>query len=228
VERAIAGASRVYYATPDLERYVRSQRREAAFLPNPVDAAEFAPAAPAGASNSVLIGCGLTQIKGANRILAACRELAISRPDIRFTVIGGGPYTRDFAALPTVTVVRHRPRAEFPALINEHGLVIGQALLGALGMAELEALACARPLIGWFRYDRAYAEPIPMVRALDPRDIADAVVRLVDNPAERTRLGEAARAWVIRHHSLATAATEVERAAIEILGGEPMPKDIPA
>jgi hypothetical protein len=56
-----------------------------------------------------------------------------------------------------------------------------------------------------------------MVRALDARDIADAIVRLHDDPAERARLGMAGRDWVIRNHSLSAAAAAVESAAIEIL-----------
>lgn len=219
VERALEHAGRVFYATPDLERYVRGRRPDASFLPNPVDAEEFRPLAPAEGSTRVLVICALTAIKGATRILAAVRALAARRPDIQVTVIGGGEYTREFAALPTVQVVPHQPREYLPELIGAHGVVIGQVMLGAIGMAELEAMACARPLIAWFRYDRAYPEPIPMVRALDGRDIADAVIRLVDCPDERARLGTMARDWVIRHHSLAAAAAAVESAAIEILRG---------
>jgi glycosyltransferase involved in cell wall biosynthesis len=216
VERAIDSADRVFYATPDLERYVRGRRSDATFLPNPVDAITFRPIVPASEATGVLVACALTGIKGAVRILAACQRLAAQRPDIPITVYGGGEFTPAFAALPNVSVVPTRPRSELPALIARHGIVIGQTLLGALGMAELEALACARPLIAWFRYDHTYPEPIPMARALDGREIADAVIRFHDDPAERHRLGEAARAWVIRNHSLSTAAEAVERAALSI------------
>jgi glycosyltransferase involved in cell wall biosynthesis len=218
VERALAHAGRVFYATPDLAGYVTARRPDATFLPNPVDGEEFRPLTPAAENDRVLVVCGLTDIKGARRILAACEMVAACRPEIRFTVIGGGDYTARFAALPNVTVVPHRPRAELPALINEHGVVVGQAFLGALGMAELEAMACARPLVAWFRYDRAYPEPAPMVRAVDAHDIAAGVVRLVDDPLERQRLGSLGRQWVLHHHSLALAARAVEVAALEVLG----------
>ena len=217
VERALASAGRVFYATPDLERFVRQRRKDAMFLANPVDVEEFRPLTPASASNSVLVCCALTEIKGAVRILNACRLLAERRPEIEITVIGGGDYTPQFAALPNVRVVPHRPREELPELISHHGVVVGQVLLGALGMAELESLACARPLVAWFRYDRAYPEPVPMVRAVDGRDIAEAVIRLVDDPGLRQRMGDAGRAWIERNHSLATAAEAVEVAALDVI-----------
>jgi glycosyltransferase involved in cell wall biosynthesis len=176
----------------------------------------------------VLVICALSDIKGAVRILSAVRLLAAQRPDIPVTVIGGGDYTAQFAALPNVTVVEHRAREMLPALIAEHGIVIGQVMLGAIGMAELESMACARPLIAWFRYDRAYPEPAPMLRALDGRDIAEAVIRLADDPVERQRLGEEGRDWVVRHHSLSAAARAVEQAALDILGRAGRAAEVPA
>jgi glycosyltransferase involved in cell wall biosynthesis len=218
VARALAGAARVFYATPDLEQPVRSRRPDARFLPNPVDTARFRPLAPARESGRVLVVCSLTRVKGAQRILAACRLLAERRPEIRVTVIGGGEYTPRFAALPNVEVVPRRPREALVELIAGHGVVIGQVKLGSLGMAELEAMACARPLVAAFRYDSAYPEPPPLARTERAAEIADAVIRLVDSPDERSRLGDEARAWVECHHSLDGAARAVESAAAEVLG----------
>ncbi len=213
VVRALKNAGHVYYATPDLASFVRSRRPDAEFLPNPVDSDTFRPLAPARESRSVFVCCSLMDIKGAPRILDACRRLATQRPDIQVTAIGGGDYTDEFAALPNVTLLPHQPRAALPAIIARHGVVIGQVLLGVVGMAELEAMACARPVISWFTHDRAYSEPPPFVRAVDGYDIAHAVVRLVDDADARQSLGDAGRLWVSRHHNVEQAAEAVERAA---------------
>ncbi|MBA4180101.1 MAG: hypothetical protein C0506_05875 [Anaerolinea sp.] len=216
IQRALRNAGKVFYATPDLAAYVLSERPDAEFLPNPVDADLFRPLERADAHNSVFLCCGLADIKGAPRLLDACRRLALLRPDIKITAIAGGDYTPEFAALPNVTLVPHRERTRLPELISQHGVVIGQVLLGVVGMAELESMACARPVIAWFNHRGAYTEFPPFVRAVDGFDIAAAVIRLVDDGAERQRLGEASREWVQREHNLDDVAGRVERAAFEV------------
>ena len=213
IRRALERADRVFYATPDLEEYVRERRPDATFLPNPVDAHDFAPSVAADTTNRVFVCCGLTDIKGAPRILAACRKLAQVRPEIQVTAIAGGEYTAEFARLPNVTLIPMHPRSERPGIVNRHGIVIGQALVGAVGMAELESLACARPVIAWYRYNRAYPEPPPIIAAVDGVEIAQAVIRLADDAAERRRLGEAGRRWIQKYHDVDDASAQVEAAA---------------
>jgi len=221
VERAIAGAGRVYYATPDLAKYVTAQRQDAEFLPNPVDAAEFRPAVPASSRNGVFICCSLTDIKGAGRIHRACRILARERPDVRVTAIAGGVWTPHFAELPNVTLIPRQPRRALPGIISEHGVAVGQAYLGAIGMSELEAMSCARPLVAWFTYNGSYGQRPPIVRAVDGVDLAANIARLVDDPVTRDELGASGREWVMREHSLDGAAAIVEEAALELLRRPP-------
>lgn len=217
IQRALRGAEKVYYATPDLAAYVLARRPDAEFLPNPVDGELFRPIEPATARDSVFVCCSLSDIKGAPRILEACRRLARLRPDIRITAIAGEEYTEDFAVLPNVTLIPRQPRNHLPEIISQHGVVMGQVLLGVVGMAELEAMACARPVVSWFCHRGAYEAFPPFVRAVDGFDIATAVIRLVDDADERTRIGEASRAWVTRYHNVGAVSERVERAAEEIV-----------
>jgi glycosyltransferase involved in cell wall biosynthesis len=218
IERALANAERVFYATPDLAEYITHRRSDAQFLPNPIDTEDFRPLAPAAEKRDVFICCSLTDVKGAPRLLDACRRLADSRPDIRITAIAGGHYTGLFSRLPNVTLIPHQPRERLPEVISRHGVVLGQVLLGAAGMAELEALACGRPVVTWYRYNHAYPEPPPFVRAVDGFDIATNIARLVDDADERAALAEAGRIWVERYHAVATIAERVEAAAVSATG----------
>lgn len=217
IERALRAADKVYYATPDLASYVLARRPEAQFLPNPVDSGQFRPTSPASESKRVYICCGLTDIKGAPRLLDACRRLAKQRPDIHLTALAGGEWTPHFAALPNVRLIPHMPRHQLPGVINQHGVVVGQVLLGVVGMAELEAMACARPVVAWYTHNKAYDESPPFVRAVDGFDIAASIARFVDDADARQSVGAASRAWVERFHGLAGIAAQVEAAGLAMI-----------
>ena len=217
--RALRQANHVYYSTPDLAAHVLPRRPDAEYLPNPVDTRIFRPSRPARDSKHVYVCCALDDLKGAPSILAACRGLAEARPDIQITAVAGGRYTAAFAALPNVTLIPRQRRGDLPEVIGRHGVVVGQVNLGAAGLAELEAMACARPVICPFTFDAAYAEAPPFVFAKEGEEIAGAVIRLVDAPELRQKIGEEGRAWVQRYHELDAIAERVERAALDVLAG---------
>ena len=210
IDRALRNADHVFYSTPDLASYVLPTRPDGEFLPNPIDTQLFRPLTPAQEQRDVFICCALTEVKGAKRLLTACRILARERPETRITAIAGGPYAADFAALPNVTLLHHQPRWRFPEIISRHAVVMGWVRFGIAGMAELESMACERPVVNWFNQLDAYDEPPPFVRAVDGQDIAAAVMTLLDDPALRERLGREGREWVVRHHPLEKAAARVE------------------
>lgn len=224
IRNALREARHVFYSTPDLEHYVAAVRDDGEFLPNPIDTSQFRPITQAKDRSNVLICCSLTEIKGAGRLLKACQALAQQRPDIRITAIGGGHYTAAFQALPNVTVVAHQPRWKLPGLINQHGIVLGQVRLGSAGMAELEAMACARPVVTWFNELHAYDEPPPYVPAVDSIDIVSAITTLADSPELRESLGAKGRAWVEEHHGLERVVTRVEDVAKAIVEGRLIPQ----
>ncbi len=220
---ALREARHVFYSTPDLEHYVAQVRDDGEFLPNPIDTAQFAPTTSVRDRTDVLICCALTEVKGAARILKACQQLAVQRPDIRITAIGGGNYTPQFQALPNVTVINRQPRWKLPSLINEHGIVVGQVKLGSAGMAELEAMSCGRPVVTWFNELHAYPTPPPYMTAVDGIDIAAAITNLADSPEMRELLGAKGRDWVVQNHGLERVVGRVEAVARAIIAGEPIP-----
>jgi glycosyltransferase involved in cell wall biosynthesis len=221
--RALRQAGHVYYSTPDLAPHVLPLRPDAEFLPNPIDTHTFRPLQPARDSKRVYVCCALDDLKGAQHILAACRDLAETRPDIQVTAVAGGQHTAAFEALPNVTLIPRQQRANLPEVIGRHGVVVGQVSLGAAGMAELEAMACARPVVCLFTFDAAYPEPPPFVRAQEGDEIAAAVIRMVDDPELRQRTGEQGRAWIERYHDLDAVAERVERAALDVLAARKDP-----
>ena len=228
IKNALREAQHVFYSTPDLKAYVERVRFDGEFLPNPTDTAQFRPTVSAAERSGVLIHCSLSEVKGAGRLLKACKALARDRPDIRITAIGGGTFTPQFQALPNVTVVARQPRWKLPGLINQHGVVLGQVRLGSAGMSELEGMSCGRPVVTWFNELHAYNEVPPYVTAVDGLDIAEAIAKLVDDPQMRAELGERGRAWVVANHGLDKVVSRVESVARAIIAGEPVPSVVAA
>ena len=213
--RALKGAAHVFYSTPDLAVHTLRHRPDAEFLPNPIDWHTFRADKPAGDSDAVYVACALDDLKGGPRILDACRLLALERPGVRVTVTARGKYLPEFAALPNVTVIPAQERAALPGVIGRHGVVIGQVNLGAAGMAELEAMSCARPVVASFTYGAAYAEAPPFVQANTASGIAAAVIRLVDDAPLRQLTGDAGRVWIQRYHDFDAIVDRVEAVACE-------------
>lgn len=210
IRLALRRAAHLYYSTPDLARWCRGVRPDAEFLPNPVDVELFAPAPLPLDARDVFVVCALSENKGARRILEAVRELSRRRPGLRVTAVAGGELTREFQALPTVVLLLHQPRERLPALMARHRVLIGQVHEGAIGMVELEGMACGRPVVASFTFADVYGGEAPVVHAATPAEIVAAVERLLDDTAEAERVGAAGRAWVEAHHDARKVAARVE------------------
>lgn len=84
-------------------------------------------------------------------------------------------------------------------------------------MAELEALACARPVVTHFTYDHVYDAPPPFVQANSPGQVAAAVGRLLDDPAGAQAIGVRSREWLVAHHDRRIVAERVEAVLREVV-----------
>ena len=140
-------AGLVYYATPDLEQWVRPFRDDAIFLPNPIETDRFRPLAADDAARptrrDLLVGVRLAPIKGLTTILEVLRLLAAERPATTITIVaqGEGVEAARAAAGPNATIVAPASRDELAELMRGHRLALGQFLVGAMGNYEIEALS---------------------------------------------------------------------------------------
>ena len=222
VRSALRHASHVFYATPDLRPYLHDLRPDAEFLPNPIDLERFAPSSAPATASGVFICCGLTEIKGAEtypRRLQPTRGTAPRHPVHRLC----GRLLRVQLRSPPERH-RYRPPAPLEAACAHQSACRrgGQMRLGTAGMAELEALACGRPVVTWFNDPDAYPEVPPChVRSTVKTSLARSRTlsitrRCVNCLVRRPRLG-------IANHGLDQVIDRVETVAQAIVAGEPIP-----
>ena len=206
------GASKVYFATPDLAPWVTSLRADAVFLPNPIPLPEPSAMSDAGAPRrDVLVGVRLDSSKGVGRIEEVLAALIRRRPGTSVTVVAQGSGVRRISAAAgrhahVQPVVAH---ADMPRLFASHRVVVGQMRTGAIGNYELEALAAGVPVVAAFRFPEAYPAPPPVVDGNGAEAIAAAVATLLDDASARHAIGSSGRAWVGTYHDPATIAARL-------------------
>ena len=146
--------------------------------------------------------CGLRPEKELETALRALGRLASQRPGLRFLVVGDGPErTRlerlaDELGVPT-TFLGHRPNDEVPDLLAAMDVLVLSSRFEGMPLAVLEWMAAGKAIVA------SRVGGIPAILEdgkeaflIPPRDyisFANAIELLLDDPAERQRLGEAAQ-----------------------------------
>ncbi len=82
-------------------------------------------------------------------------------------------------------------------------IVVDQFIVGSIGGVSIEAMSCAKPVVAWIseeEFGLCYPELPPLACARDESGIHEELYRLATDAGERRRMGDASRAWVVRHH----------------------------
>lgn len=200
VAEPLRRARLVYFATPDLARWVRPFRHDALFLPNPI---ELPPPMGVSPERDILVAVRLDPIKGVAAIVGLLRLVLARRPVTSVTIVDQGIGVEQVraAAGADARVVPRVGHEDIGGLFARHRVAIGQLRVGALGNHELEAMAAGIPIVSSFQYPEAYEEPPPIVSGADPEEAAQQVVRLLDDEEARRTHGARARSWIATHHA---------------------------
>jgi colanic acid/amylovoran biosynthesis glycosyltransferase len=195
-----------------------------------VDTEFFAPreSSPPERPFSVLSVGTLHEVKGQRYLVEACRLLAEDGVDIACTFVGDGPdrapLTRQIetAGLERrVALAGRRTRAELAEHLRAAHALVAPSVPTSEGKREgipvvlMEAMACGIPVVG------SGISGIPelvddevsglLVPPRDPRALADALRKLIDDPPLRRRLGAAGREKVVREFDVHANAAELVR-----------------
>jgi glycosyltransferase involved in cell wall biosynthesis len=180
---------------------------ETIFQPLPPDPMLRARFAPAGTPLLLFAG-RLVTFKGIDHLLDAL-VLLKERPQPHLLLIGDGPHQasleRRAAALglsDRVTFAGPQPHAELPRYYAiADAFVVPSIAHETFSIAACEAMSCQRPVIG----TRVGGLPEVvrdgetgyLVPPGDAAALADRIGALLGDPAERTRMGAAGRAWTL-------------------------------
>ena len=217
--RVLAHADQVVAVSPDLASHaaqVARPRREIAVVPNGVDLDLFQPI-PREESLSqlglddapkVLYVGNLVAHKGVLDLLEAFAILSGTYPAAQLLYVGNGPLAAAITSRAAelhltdrVRLVGARRRTEIPYWLAASAVCVIPSHSESFGIAALEAMACARPVLA----SRVGGLPELIEDGVtgrltpphDPVSLAAAIGDLLANPANATRLGEAARGWVL-------------------------------
>ena len=218
-------------------------------IPSMVDTDAFDPAMRAPARAALGIGEGVPLVGWVGRLdakkrvedfIAAAARVRVERPDARFVVIGGpDAFMPDYAVR-----LRDQARAlgldgaltflgdrdDIPALLSALDMFVWLARGEGMPHVIAEAGAAALPVIA--TPDNGTCEQIDdgvsglFVPHEAPEEVAAAILRLLDDPALRRRLGAALHAKVHADYAVAAVVPQWERLFDDV--GRPWPASAPA
>lgn len=205
-------ADRVIVTTPEMAEYVAAftPREKLLFVPNGVDTAQFCPAdrglARAPARTVVHVG----RLAADKNLAMLIDAMALLDAPVRLVLAGGGPLRGELEAHARargVDVEFLGPVAHerLPALLAGADLFVLCSLSEGHPKALLEAMSCGLPCVGSDvpgTRDVIRHEETGLLSALSAEALAEAMRRILEEPALAARLGAAARAFIVENYEL--------------------------
>jgi glycosyltransferase involved in cell wall biosynthesis len=175
----------------------------------------------------------LVDQKGCEYLVRAAPLVVSAHPNVRFVVVGDGPelarltaLARELNVASAVEFVGYDPA---PARrMKSMSVLAVPSIYEPLGMVPMEAMACGVAVVA------SAVGGLPevvedgvtgiLVPPRDPRAIAQALIRLLDTPQDRVRMGSAARERAVRKFSPATITAQYAVLYRRVLNGSAQQK----
>jgi len=147
-------------------------------------------------------------VKGLPHLVEAAARVAVVRPDVRWLIVGGGSQMQQLQSLAKSLGVVDRVifegiREDIPDLLQAMDIFVLPSLSEGFPLAAMEAMASGRPVVcsrvGGLAELVSHEETGLLVPPADPACLAEAVLRLLADPALGHRLAGRARVKVTRY-----------------------------
>jgi glycosyltransferase involved in cell wall biosynthesis len=231
----LRGASRVIAVSQAVAENLRRsgviESAKITVVHNGIDTDRFNPAGDA--KSAILIGTvgHLAPIKGFDIFVRAAALITAQRRDVRFVIIGEdkSPQLDHRKSLERLVAelglneIVDMPgwHDDMPAVLASLTLFVSAARCEPFGLAIVEAMAAGLPIVA--TSSEGALEIIEdgrtgkLVHSSDPEALAQAINQLLDDPDERSRLGQAAQLAARERYSLARMAKDTERVYRQVL-----------
>jgi glycosyltransferase involved in cell wall biosynthesis len=180
VRHNLRTCNKVLVSTPDVLGQARSFRKDAVYLPNPVDKEFFYPKKPVahGEKKRVLIASDSNWVVKGTDI--AVKALAKIRENVDVSIISTGVDFEKTLALARslslpLRLLQKKPHSELSEYYWEADVVIDRFTLGSLGMVSLEAIACGRPVLANVSSEYPEYKDFPLKDLKDEEEIAGVI-----------------------------------------------------
>ncbi len=216
-------AAAVLCITPDLMSYAQSIRPDAIFFPGSIDTERFAPIEDDHPLSSqpwtILLFTRLAPEKGLEIATQGIAQFTQRHPEVRVKVVDWGSERKKYKQCfgDRFEFVPRVAPDSVQNLIRSADIVVGQFLSGSLGLSELEAMSCGKPVIASFHYEEAYPIPPPLCQATTVQEVDEHLENLFLHPEEVKEIGQKARTWVTGYHSSQSLAIRLEKLYQSIL-----------
>lgn len=231
--RMLAGAQRLIAVGPFVRDHALARERErVTIVPPGVDAQRFSPAASPDGRNILFVGplSRSYRWKGVDVLWQAFALVRKRVADARLTLVGDGDRFAEFSqkARTLGGSVRLAGRISDASLLAEYrraSLVVLPSTTDAesFGMVLAEANACGRPVvasnIGGIPDFVREGDNGMLARPGDPADLAENIVKLLENPELARLMGQRGRVRVAREHNWDELAGATERVLEEAVSG---------
>lgn len=198
--KLLEDADLVFFSTPDLYKEIEMIRPDAIFIPNPVNRMQIFDEEKRSKVN-ILFFCALSLSKGADiafRIFDRVKERYGENVDI--TCISAGRNTELFLNHESVKYINPVNHNQISSLLKDYDIIIGQLKLDVIGVSELEAMMCKKPVVSNFNYSEFYNMKCPLIDTNDEEELNDHLNQLIISKEKRNELAQEQYLWVTENH----------------------------
>lgn len=189
-------AATVVFSTPDLREHAVRARKDAVYLPNPVDLEEL-PHWNVDGPQRIAFASRWDQSKGGDeqlRLAAALRRAA--GPAVELVGLDWGDRAAEARAL-GISLTPRMSKNQYLLWMSRAHCIVGQST-GVFGMSELQALAMGIPLVMNVA-GGLYSDP-PVLQGATVDEVTAGVLQVLGDPIRAAEVLRG-RPWIERHHS---------------------------